>query len=147
MSIAKPGDTISVVYDGLFDHDQIFETSGDTGPLKFTIGTNQVMPDFEKNIIGMQEGEAKEFTLNPEAAHGPHNPDLVHTIKRQGLKDQENLKVGMVLSLNIEREDKTHQVPALITDINKETIQVDFNHPLAGKSLTYKVTLKTIHNE
>jgi len=144
MDKAKPGDRVSLIYDGTIDNGETFESSKDTGPLEFVIGTSQVMPEFEKNIIGMRVNEIKEFTLAPEAAHGPHNPDLVHRIKRQVLKNQEKIKVGTVLSLRIERDGKEHQVPALVTDVQKDSIEVDFNHPLAGKHLTYRVTLQEI---
>jgi len=146
MSTAKPGDVVSISYEGVLDNGEIFESTNDTGPLEFTIGLSQVMPEFEKNIIGMSEGDEKEFTLAPEASYGHHNPELIHTIKRQGLKNQESMEVGMVLSLDIEREGQAHQVPAMIIALEKESVQVDFNHPLAGKSLTYKVTLKAITN-
>lgn len=144
MSTARPGDIVSVIYDGFLDNNEIFETSDDTGPLQFTIGGNQVMPDFEKNIIGMNEGESSEFTLPPEAAHGQHNPDLVHTIQRQGLKGEADFQIGTLLSLDVDRDGETHKVPAMVSDVQEKTIQVDFNHPLAGKALRYKVTLQKI---
>ena len=145
MHTAKPGDLVSVIYEGCLDNNEIFESANDTGPLKFTIGAGQVLPDFEKNIIGMAAGESKEFTLPPEVSHGPHDPNLVHTIQRQGLKQGQDIKVGMVLAMNMEKEGKTHQVPAMVTGVGDETITVDFNHPLAGKELTYKVTLQSIN--
>ncbi len=147
MSAAKPGDKVSVVYDGFLDNNEIFESSKETGPLEFTIGTGQVMVDFEKAVVGMLQGESKTFTLPPETAHGPHIPDLIHTLDRKGLKDQTDIQVGKVLGLSMEKDGSTHQVPALVIELNDDKVIVDFNHPLAGKSLTYKVTMQSINNE
>ena len=146
MKRAQPGDLVSVVYDGSLDNKEIFESSKETGPLDFTIGTGQVMPEFEKNIIGMAEGETKTFTLPPEAGHGPHNPDLVHRIAKKGLKDKDSIKPGMVLGLDLEKDGETHKVPAMVTKVDAKNIVVDFNHPLAGQALTYTVSLQSIKN-
>jgi peptidylprolyl isomerase len=146
MSTAKPGDIVSVVYDGFLSNNEIFESSKETGPLEFTIGTGQIMVDFEKEVIGMAQGESKTFTLPPEIAHGPHIPDLIHTLDRKSLKDQD-IQVGTVLGLSIEKDGNPHQVPALVIEVKNDEVIVDFNHPLAGKSLTYKVTVQSIKNE
>jgi peptidylprolyl isomerase len=146
MSTAKPGDIVSVVYDGFLSNNEIFESSKETGPLEFTIGTGQIMVDFEKEVIGMAKGESKTFTLPPEIAHGPHIPDLIHTLDRKSLKDQD-IQVGTVLGLSIEKDGNPHQVPALVIEVKNDEVIVDFNHPLAGKSLTYKVTVQSIKNE
>ncbi len=147
MKSAKPGDLVSVIYDGSLDNKEVFESSKETGPLEFTIGTGQVMFEFEKNIIGMTEGETKNFTIPSEAGHGSHDPDLIHTIAKKGLKDPENIKPGMVLGMDMEKDGQTHKVPAMVTKVEDEHISVDFNHPLAGQALTYSVTLQSIKNE
>ena len=146
MKHAKPGNLVSVLYDGYQDNNEVFESSQETGPLEFTIGAGQVMAAFEINVLGMTEGESKTFELQPEAGHGPHNPDLVHTIAKKGLKNLETIKPGIVMGMDIEKEGQTHKVPAMVTTVDKESITVDFNHPLAGKVLTYKVTMQSIKN-
>lgn len=146
MNSAKPGDNVSVVYDGYLDNNEVFESSQETGPLEFTLGADQVMPDFEKNVIGMKEGETKTFTISSEAGHGPHNPDLIHTINKKGLKNSSAIKPGMILGMDMEKDGQTHKVPATVVEVNDEQITVDFNHPLAGRTLTYNLTLQSIKN-
>ena len=141
---AKLGDTVIVVYDGLTESGEVFDSSQSSGPLEFTLGTGNVLPGFEENILGLSEGETKSFKLPPEDAHGLSNPELIHTFDKKGLKDHQNIKVGMVLGLNVDREGQQHQVPATVTSIDETNITVDFNHPMAGQTLTYKVTLKSI---
>lgn len=140
----KKGDTVVVVYDGLLDNGDIFETSETSGPLEFTVGEGSVMPAFEEQIVGLQEGEQKTFHLPPAEAHGPSNPDLIHTVERAVLPNSEQLSVGLVLGLIVEHEGKKEKVPAMVTAIDGQQVTVDFNHPLAGKTLTYKVTVQSI---
>jgi FKBP-type peptidyl-prolyl cis-trans isomerase 2 len=140
----ETGDTVVVVYDGQLDNGEIFESSASSGPLEFTIGDGSVMPGFEAEIIGMGQGEKKSFALAPDTAHGPSNPELIHTVERGVLPNQGQLAVGMVLGLTIDHEGKKEKVPALVTALDDQQVTVDFNHPLAGKTLTYTVTVQSI---
>lgn len=146
MKSASAGDTVSVIYDGYLENKDVFESSKETGPLEFTIATGQVMPEFEEKILGMTEGETKTFTLSPEVSHGPHDPELVHTIARKGMPNLENIRPGMVMGMDMEKDGQTHKVPATVIKIDNENITIDFNHPLAGKALTYTVTMQSIKN-
>ena len=141
---AELGDTVVVIYDGLTEDGEVFDAADASGPLEFTLGTGSVLPGFEENISGMTQGETKSFKLPPEKAHGLSKPELVHTFDREGIKDHQNIKIGMVLGLNHDRDGQQHQVPATVTGIDDKKITVDFNHPLAGQTLAYKVTLQSV---
>ena len=91
----ETGDTVVVVYDGQLDNGEIFDSSASSGPLEFIIGEGSVMPGFEAEIIGMGPGEKKSFTLAADAAHGPSNPELIHTVERSVLPNQGQLAVGI----------------------------------------------------
>jgi len=140
----KPGDTVVVVYDGLLDNGDIFESSETSGPLEFKVGEGSVMPAFEEQILGLTQGEQKTFQLAPAEAHGQSNPDLIHTVDRFVLPNPDQLTVGLVLGLTIDHEGKKEKVPAMVTAMNGNQVTVDFNHPLAGKTLTYRVTVQSI---
>jgi peptidylprolyl isomerase len=141
---AAPGDTVVVIYDGITENGELFDSSETSGPLEFTLGAGSVLQGFDENITGMTQGETKSFTLPPEKAHGLSNPELIHTIKRDSIKNQQNIKIGMVLGLTMEHNNQQHQVPATVTAIDAQNITVDFNHPMAGQTLTYKVTLQSV---
>jgi peptidylprolyl isomerase len=140
----ETGDTAVVVYDGLLDNGEIFESSAANGPLEFTVGKSGLMPGFEAQLLGLGEGEQKTFLLAPSEAYGPSNPELIHTVDRSVLPNREQLAVGLVLGLTIDHDGKKEQVPALVTALDGDRVTVDFNHPLAGKTLTYKVTVQSI---
>lgn len=140
----KTGDTVVVLYDGILENGELFESSETSGPLEFTVGDGSVMPAFDAQVLGMGEGEAKTFRLQPDEAYGPSNPELIHTVDRSVLPGQESLSAGMVLGLTIDHEGKKEQVPALVSAVNGNQVTVDFNHPLAGQPLSYKVTVQSI---
>lgn len=140
----KKGDTVVVIYDGLLDNGDIFESSESSGPLEFTVGDGSVNAAFEEQLKGLRQGEEKTFHLPPDQAHGPSNPELVHTVARSVLPNPEQLTVGLVLGLTVDHEGKKETVPAMVSAIDGDQVTVDFNHPLAGKALTYRVTVKSI---
>lgn len=140
----ESGDTVVVVYEGMFDDGNVFESSSKTGPLEFTVGDGSIMPAFEAQIVGLGQGEKKTFHLEASEAYGPSNPELIHTVDRSVLPNQDRLEVGMVLGLTVEHEGKKEQVPAMVTALDAKQATVDFNHPLAGKPLTYEVTVQSI---
>jgi len=141
---AKIGDQVTIIYDGFLENGEIFESSETSGPLEFKIGSGFVMAGFENNIIGMQAGEIKSFKIPAIEAHGPTRPELIHIFDRFLLPNPKKLKPGMILGMEMEKDGRKHKIPAMVTAIDAKTATLDFNHPLAGKDLTYKVTLQAI---
>lgn len=140
----KDGVHVSVSYEGRLENGEIFESTSDSGPLEFQIGTNSIFPAFEKALINMAVGEKKTILLNPEEAYGPWSEDLTHTINRSVLSENITPEKGMILGLNMERNGETQKVPAMVTAMEGDMVTVDFNHPLAGKTVIYDITLLEI---
>ncbi|NOX25334.1 MAG: peptidylprolyl isomerase [Deltaproteobacteria bacterium] len=141
---ATEGDLVTVLYDGFLENGELFESSKSSGPLEFQIGAGLVMPSFEEAIAGMRLKEEKTFTIPAAQANGLSQAELIHNMRRSLLPNHKALKVGMVLGLNIDQENKKQQIPAMVTALDEKTVTVDFNHPLAGHDLTYKVILQKI---
>jgi len=144
MQRVKEKDTVTVIYNGSLESGETFETSEDTGPLEFTLGTKSVMPLFEEAVLEMSVGETKSITIPPHHAYGERREELVQEIDRDIFKGKE-LHIGMTLGMDMEKDGKTHKVPATVTAINDNNVTVDFNHPLAGENIIYTITLQEIH--
>ncbi|MGW8287170.1 MAG: FKBP-type peptidyl-prolyl cis-trans isomerase [Desulfobulbales bacterium] len=144
MKTAQIGNHVSIQYEGMLENGEIVERSVDTGPVEFEIGLNIMPPAFEQALIGMREGEEKTITMTPEEAFGPRDENLLHTIKKKVLGEKIEPKPGMVLGMTLEKDEQPHKVPALVTAVNGDEITIDFNHPLAGKTVIYRLILKTI---
>lgn len=144
MKTAQIGNHVSIQYEGMLENGEIVERSVDTGPVEFEIGLNIMPPAFEQALIGMREGEEKTITMTPEEAFGPRDENLLHTIKKKVLGEKIEPKPGMVLGMTLEKDEQPHKIPALVTAVNGDEITIDFNHPLAGKTVIYRLILKTI---
>lgn len=143
MQRVKENDSVTVIYDGAVQDGEIFESSDDTGPLQFTLGTQSVMPLFEEAVLGMAVDEKKSITIPPTEAYGDRVEQLVQDIDRSVFEGKD-IRPGMTLSMDMEKEGKTHKVPATVTAISDDSVTVDFNHPLAGQTIVYTITLKEI---
>lgn len=144
MKSAQPGDYVTVLYEGVLEDGEIFESYEDTGPLHFQLGTNSVLPGFEEAVCGMQEDETKKIVLEAEEAYGPSREELIFSVNRASLGEDRDIKPGMVVGMTMEKEGEHHKVPALVAGVSGDRVTLDFNHPLAGKRLAYTITVKKI---
>ena len=140
---AKAGDKVKVEYSGKFADGKEFDNSAWHGaPLEFVLGAGQVVPGFEKAIMGMKAGEKKVFTIKAAEAYGEPKPELVREIPRETLPtgegSEEKFKPGMMIVLGAPNGMK---LPAVVREISSSKLVVDFNHPLAGKNLTFEIKL------
>jgi FKBP-type peptidyl-prolyl cis-trans isomerase 2 len=136
------GDKVKVEYKGTLDDGTVFDSSEAHGePLEFEVGTGQIVPGFEEAIIGMEEGEEKEFKLEPSEAYGEHNPELVKAVPRDKMPLDEEPEAGMILLTELPNGAK---IPAVITEVTKEEVTIDLNHPLAGKALTFEIKVVVV---
>lgn len=144
MHYVEDKDTVTIIYTGTLDNGEVFTTITDQEPLTITLGKSDAPPTLEQALLGMAVGDKKIIRLPPEEGFGPRRQELLHTLNRKSFSNTITPTPGMVLSLNIEKEGKQHQVPATIVEVNKDTIVVDYNHPLAGHHLTYNLTVTAI---
>ncbi len=144
MQTAQKDDYVTVVYEGTLKSGEIFESSDDNGPLSFVIGQNTVFPSFEKAVLGLAPGETTTALVGPGESYGPRREELVQTINRSALDKKIDPQPGMVIGMDIEQDGQKQNVPAMIIEVNKEQVTIDYNHPLAGQDLQYKITLESI---
>jgi peptidylprolyl isomerase len=138
MSKAKQGDKVKVHYKGFLDDGTVFDSSFDQDPLEFIIGNGDIIPGFEKAVIGMEIGETKVIDIAPEDAYGEYNEMARLEVPRSNLPEHINPEIGMVLQLTTPQNT---QVLVRVTDINDDIVTLDANHPLAGKNLKFEIQL------
>ncbi len=141
MAQAKVGDTVRVHYTGFLEDGSIFDSSLDGEPFELTLGEGTVIKGFEDAIVGMNEGETKTVSIAPEDAYGPYREELVITLQRSeislGFEPVENMP------LQLQSPDgKVFNV--FVKSVTPETIELDANHPLAGKELIFEIKLVEI---
>ncbi|MDW7732899.1 MAG: peptidylprolyl isomerase [Methanolobus sp.] len=136
MSI-KDGDTIKIDYTGTLDDGSVFDCSDNhEQPLEFTVGAGQVISGFEEAVRGMEEGEEKEFRIEPSEAYGEYNEDLAQEVPKTVIRSDMDIEVGMMLLV---RTPDGREIPARVSEIGDEQVTLDMNHPLAGKALNFNI--------
>ncbi len=141
MATAKAGDNVKVHYTGTLDDGTVFDSSTGGEPLAFTLGSGQVIEGFEKAVMGMNEGESKTITIPPDQAYGDRVDTLVQTVPRNQVNLGVDPEPGMEVSMQT-ADGST--IPLLITEVTDTTVTFDANHPLAGESLRFDLTLVAI---
>ena len=140
--ITKIGDRVSIEYTGTLDDGTIFDSNVENeNLLEFVIGGDQVIKGFDDAVVGMSEGEEKQFSISPSEAYGDHDPTLIQKVPREIFPADVELVPGLLFEAGLPTGGK---VPAMIIAIDGVTISVDLNHPLAGKRLNFKIKLSSI---
>jgi peptidylprolyl isomerase len=96
---AKIGDTVRVRYTGRLADGSTFDTSMHRDPLEFTLGDGELIPGFEKAVLGMNPGDTKTATIPAEQAYGAHRPEMVFEVDRQQLPPRLQPYVGQRLQM------------------------------------------------
>ncbi len=135
---AKSGNTVKVDYTLTLDDGTVKDTSVGKTPFEFTLGSKQVIPGFEEAILGMKVGETKTVTIAPKDGYGERDETLVQIYDISQMPEGITPAIGM--QLQALKTDGT-TVIVTITAFDDKTVTVDGNSELAGKNLTFKITL------
>ena len=137
----QDGSQVKMHFSLMLEDQTVIDTNFDKAPVCFFIGDGNLLPGFEKVLIGMQTNQEGTFEIEPKEAFGQHNNQNVQILDLSSFDD--NIEVGSVYSF----QNGDGELPGVIIEINESTVQVDFNHPLAGKIILFKVKILAIENE
>ncbi len=136
MPIAKER-AVAVDYQLTLDSGVLVDASAKDDPLWFICGRGQLLPKFEKEIMGLKAGDTKQFLLTPEEGYGKFDPNRVVDIKKDRLA-ADNYMPGATINL---RSPDGHQMEGRIVSIDKDSIKIDLNPELAGQNLHFSVSV------
>ncbi len=137
-AVVADGKTVKINYTLTVDG-KVVDSSKGRQPLEFKVGTHQMIPGFEKAVMGMKVGEKKSFRVKPEEGYGPVNPKAFQEVPKKqlpALPAGVTLKAGMTL---LAQGKDGRRIPVTIKEVKKDVVVIDFNHPLAGKTLNFDV--------
>lgn len=138
---ARTGDTVEVHYTGSLDDGTVFDSSRDGDPLRFEVGSGQVIDGFDEAVKGMEEGEQKEVNLEPDEAYGERREDLVFDVERDDLPENFEPELGDRVAVEITEGE---EVTARVVDTSSDAVTLDLNHPLAGRTLIFDLELVAV---
>ena len=129
---------VSMHYTGTLEDGTVFDSSEGREPLQFIFGVGQIIPGMEEGLEGLKVGDKKKLeNIAPEKAYGEVNPQAMQEVPKSQLPPELEVKEGMQLAA----QGPQGPIPVVIKEIKDETVVVDFNHPLAGKSLNFEVEI------
>lgn len=132
------GTQVSLHFALLLEDGETVDSNFDTEPATLIIGDGNLPEGFEACIHGLAVGDQKTFTVLPEKAFGQHNPSNVQLVARSNFSNIDELEEGMIIGFT----DKAGgELPGVVAEIGEQQVTIDFNHPLAGRTLTFKVAI------
>ena len=144
MATVKEGDTIRIHYVGKLEDGTVFDSSEGGASLEMKLGKGEFIPGIEKGVIGMSPGGRKTLTIPPEEGYGPHHKERVFEYDRSRLPEAFVPVIGQQMQMY--RADG-HPIQVRIAGFSDTTVTMDCNHPLAGKTLIFEITLEEILNQ
>ena len=103
-------------------------------PVDFVFGDGSLLPGFERLLLGMSAGQRQQFEVAPEDAFGHPREDNIQSIPRRQFDPGAELSVGLVFSF---ADAGGGELPGIIVDLDEERVEVDFNHPLSGRTILF----------
>ena len=131
---------VSLDYTLIVD-EEVMESTDDGEPIEFVQGIGQIIPGLESALYGMKVGEKKTVVIEPENAYGDYDPESLEIAKKEEFSEEIPLDVGTFLDLS---DDEGEVLSAQIIEEDEDTVTLDFNHPLAGNTLTFEITLSAL---
>lgn len=136
--VIKNGDNVSVFYTLTLANGTLIQSNFNSTPFSFIVGSGQVISGFNSAVLGMKAGQTKNVTLSPSEAYGNVNASLIITVPKSDFKNA-SLSDG-------ERVSSSTGQTGVITRLNSTNVTVDFNPPLAGKTLHFYIKIIKINN-
>jgi FKBP-type peptidyl-prolyl cis-trans isomerase SlyD len=140
MKIAK-GNVVGIDYSLHLGDGQVVDASDPGDPLTYLHGEGQIVPGLESALEGLESGAQKQVVVAPAEGYGEHDPRGIQQVPRAAFPPGFEPQVGMELTAEGPNGDP---VPFAIREVKPDSITIDLNHPLAGKTLHFDVTVREV---
>ena len=136
-----PGTRLTLHFELVLENGEVLDSNFDAQPATLTIGEGDLPAGFESLLEGMEVGEQKHFQVPPEQAFGQHNRTNVQELGRDQFSTDMDLVPGLVISF---ADAARSELPGVVVSVGDTHVSVDFNHPLAGRTLGFRVHILDI---
>ena len=120
---------------------QVADTSKNRGPLEYTQGAGQIIIGLEEALEGLKAGDKKSVDIEAKKAYGEVNPEAKRRVPKSSIANVDTLKIGDIVGASA----NGHSFRAKISKITDKDVELDFNHPLAGKQLHFDVEIVSVN--
>ena len=115
----------------------VVDSTFDKQPATFKVGDGNLLPGFETALYGFKAGDKRSLQIEPENAFGQPNPQNVQVMARGQFAEME-LSEGLLIIFN---DAANAELPGIVKAFDEQQVTIDFNHPLAGKTLSFDVEI------
>lgn len=136
----KEGSIVSIEYTLTDDTGKVIDTNVGKEPLTFVQGAGQIVKGLEQALNGMKVGDEKKVQVKPEDGYGLPNEKAFQEVPREMIPPEAQKAGAMLMT----KSQDGRTVPIRVHEVKEKTVVVDFNHPLAGKTLNFDVKIKDI---
>lgn len=119
------------------DNGDVVDSTFDKNPATFKVGDGNLLPGFEQAIYGLKAGDKRTLEISPEQGFGQGNPQNLQVMPRSQFQDME-LSEGLLVIFN---DAANTELPGVVKTFDEKQVTIDFNHPLAGKTLSFDVEI------
>lgn len=119
------------------DNGDVVDSTFDKQPATFKVGDGNLLPGFESALFGFKAGDKRTLQVLPEQGFGQSNPQNVQVMSRAQFQGME-LSEGLLVIFN---DAANAELPGVVKDFDEAQVTIDFNHPLAGKTLSFEVEI------
>lgn len=117
---------------------QVLDSTFDRAPATFDFGDGNLLPGFEGLLEGLAAGAKETFSVAPERGFGMPNPNNLQWLARNQFADDIELQEGLLVSF---ADAGQSELPGVVRKIEDDRVEIDFNHPLAGRDLLFEVEI------
>ena len=136
-----PGKRVTLQFELRLENGDVIDSGFAKAPVSFVFGDGNLMPGFEQALLGLEAGARREFTLPPEQAFGAVNEDNVQRFPAYQFPADLVLSEGLMIDFS----DKAGNAQAgVIRKFDARYVEVDFNHPLAGRTIVFTVHIHAV---
>lgn len=136
-----PGTKVTLHFALRLPTGEVIDSNFEREPATFTVGDGNLLSGFEKAIYGLQEGDRQTVLIKPENSFGQRNPNNVQEIPRTQFSPDIELSEGLMLSF---ADAQKTELPGVVRRFDEDIVEVDFNHPLAGRDILFEVAILQI---
>ena len=119
------------------ENGDVVDSTFDKQPATFKVGDGNLLPGFEQALFGLKGGDQRSLPIAPEQGFGQPNPQNVQVMPRGQFQDME-LSEGLLIIFN---DAANAELPGVVKAFDEQQVTIDFNHPLAGKTLSFDVEI------
>lgn len=135
---ASPGDRVTLHYTLSLANGKVVDTTRDKAPADLLLGASDLLPAFERCLLGLRAGDVRRFEIPCADAFGPSETDGVQAIPRDEFPKHLDPKPDLVVAFELPSGE---EIPGTVVEVTDREVYVNFSHPLAGYDLVFETEI------